>query len=101
MSIIEFIQFTNFKKVEKKIREVEERDRIMNFHPPVSGEQIIEVFDIKPSKVIGDIKNEIKDAILDGRIKNDEKEAFDLMLKIGKKHGLVARDKYISGSKNK
>ena len=91
----------NFKKVEKKIREVEERDRIMNFHPPVSGEQIIEVFDIKPSKVIGDIKNEIKDAILDGRIKNDEKEAFDLMLKIGKKHGLVARDKYISGSKNK
>ncbi|MEQ6168577.1 MULTISPECIES: HD domain-containing protein [unclassified Ekhidna] len=91
----------NFKKVENKIREVEERDRIMNFHPPVSGEQIIEVFDIKPSKVIGDIKNEIKDAILDGRIKNDEKEAFDLMLKIGKKHGLVARDKYISGSKDK
>lgn len=91
----------NFKKVENKIREVEERDRIMNFHPPVSGEQIIEVFDIKPSKVIGDIKNEIKNAILDGRIKNDEKEAFDLMLKIGKKHGLVARDKYISGSKDK
>lgn len=91
----------NFKKVEKKIKEVEERDRIMNFHPPVSGDQIIEVFDIKPSRIIGDIKTEIKDAILDGRIKNNEREAFDLMLKIGKKHGLIAKAKYISPSKDK
>lgn len=92
---------SNFKKVEKRIKEVEERDHVMNFHPPVSGEQIMEVFDIKPSRVIGDMKNEIKEAILDGRIKNNEKEAFALMLKIGKKHGLVAQDKYISASKDK
>ncbi|WP_370090384.1 CCA tRNA nucleotidyltransferase [Ekhidna sp.] len=91
----------NFKKVEKKIKEVEERDHVMNFHPPISGEQIIEVFDIKPSRVIGDIKNEIKDAILDGRIKNDEKEAFNLMLKLGQKHGLKANEKFISTSKDK
>ena len=91
----------NFKKVEKKIKEVEERDRIMNFHPPISGEQIIEAFDIKPSKVIGDIKTEIKEAILDGRIKNNEKEAFDLMLELGKKHGLTPNEKYISASHDK
>lgn len=92
---------SNFKKVEKRIKEVEERDHVMNFHPPISGEQIIEVFDIKPSRVIGDIKNEIKEAILDGRIKNDEKDAFTLMLKIGKKYGLKAQDQYISASKDK
>ena len=78
----------NFKKVESKIKEVEERDRIMNFNPPLSGEQIIEVFNIEPSKIVGDIKNEIKEAILDGKIKNDEKEAFDLMLQIAPKYGL-------------
>ncbi|MEQ9467877.1 MAG: HD domain-containing protein [Ekhidna sp.] len=91
----------NFKKVEKKIQEVEERDRVMNFNPPVSGELIIEVFDIKPSKVIGDIKNEIKEAILDGRIKNDEREAFHLMMEIGKKYGLTPSGKYISASNHK
>ncbi|MEP0985266.1 CCA tRNA nucleotidyltransferase [Ekhidna sp.] len=91
----------NFKKVEKKIREVEERDKVMNFNPPVSGEQIIEAFDIKPSKLIGDIKNEIKEAILNGSIKNEEKEAFIFMLKIGKKHGLTPREKYLSASKDK
>ena len=73
----------------------------MNFHPPISGEQIIEAFDIKPSKVIGDIKTEIKEAILDGRIKNNEKEAFDLMLELGKKHGLTPNEKYISASHDK
>lgn len=91
----------NFIKVEKRIKEVEERDHVMNFHPPVSGEQIIEVFDIKPSKIIGDIKNEIKDAILDGKISNNEKEAFELMIKIGEKHGLKATSKIISASKDK
>ncbi|SNS69685.1 HDIG domain-containing protein [Ekhidna lutea] len=92
---------SNFKKVEKRIREVEERDHVMNFNPPVSGEQIIEVFDIKPSKVIGDIKTEIKEAILDGRIKNDEKEAFELMIKLGQKHGLTPVEKYLSTSSDK
>lgn len=91
----------NFKKVEKRIKEVEQRDQVMNFNPPVSGEQIIEVFDLKPSRIIGDIKNEIKEAILDGRIKNDEKEAFELMLDLGKKHGLTPSSKFISSYKDK
>ncbi|WP_462234844.1 HD domain-containing protein [Ekhidna sp.] len=91
----------NFKKVEHKIKEVEQRDHVMNFHPPVSGEQIIEAFDITPSKIIGDIKHEIKEAILDGRIKNDENEALKLMWKIGEKRGLKPSAKYISTSKDK
>ncbi|WP_436516265.1 CCA tRNA nucleotidyltransferase [Ekhidna sp. To15] len=91
----------NFKKVEQRIKEVEQRDHIMNFHPPVSGKQIIEAFDIKPSRVVGDIKNEIKEAILDGRIKNEEKEAYDLMIKLGQKHGLTPISKIISGYKDK
>lgn len=86
----------NFIKVEKKIEEVEERDRVMNFNPPISGERIIEVFQIEPSKVIGDIKSEIKEAILEGKIKNDEKEAHKLMLELGKKRGLVPNEKFIS-----
>ena len=64
--------------------------------PPISGERIIEVFQIEPSKVIGDIKTEIKEAILEGKIKNNEKEAHQLMLELGKKKGLVPNEKFIS-----
>lgn len=81
----------NFVEVEKKIVEVEERDRIMNFQPPVTGEMILETFDIKPSKIIGDIKTEIKEAILDGKISNDEQEAKAMMLELGKKYNLSPR----------
>ncbi len=81
----------NFTRVERKIREVEERDRIMNFQPPVTGEMILEVFDIQPSKLIGDIKAEIKESILEGRIANDKDEAFAMMLDLGKKYGLKLR----------
>ncbi|MEN8120833.1 MAG: HD domain-containing protein [Bacteroidota bacterium] len=80
----------NFKLVRKKLKEVEEKDNIRNFQPPITGELIIETFDIKPSKIIGDIKTEIKEAILDGRIKNDFKEAYQFMLKEGEKRGLKA-----------
>ncbi len=81
----------NFTSVERKIKEVEERDRIMNFQPPVTGEMILEMFDIKPSKLIGDIKAEIKESILEGRIANDKDEAFEMMLDLGKKYGLKLR----------
>jgi len=91
----------NFIKVEKKIEEVEDRDRVLNFQPPISGEEIIEVFQIAPSKIIGDIKMEIKEAILDGKIKNDRSEAFQLMLDIGLRNGLEADEKMISGYRNK
>ena len=78
----------NFKIVRKKIKDVEERDNIRNFQPPVTGEIIMNHYNIKPCKEIGLIKEKIKNAILDGDIKNDYEEAFELMLEIGKSMGL-------------
>ncbi|MEM6830978.1 MAG: HD domain-containing protein, partial [Bacteroidota bacterium] len=81
----------NFLLVEEKIREVEERDRVMNFQPPVTGEMILDTFDIEPSKIIGDIKTEIKEAILDGKITNDLDEARKMMMDLGVRMGLSLR----------
>ena len=78
----------NFDMVEKKMEIVEGNDKVKNFQPPVSGEEIIHIFAIKPSKVIGILKNEIKEQILDGKIKNNKKEAMDLLIKLGESHGL-------------
>ena len=78
----------NFDIVENKLVEVEKNDKVKNFQPPVTGEEIIDIFAIKPSKVIGEIKNEIKNQILDGKIKNTKKDAKTLLFKIAKKHGL-------------
>ncbi len=81
----------NFDKVEQKMREVEERDQLRNFQPPVTGEMIMETFGISPCKAIGDIKEEIKEAILEGKIRNDDQEAYKLMLSIGKRLGLEVK----------
>jgi len=78
----------NFKMVREKIVEVEERDHIRNFQPPISGEEIMATFNLEPSREIGIIKETIKEAILEGDIPNDYKAAFDLMLKEGKRLGL-------------
>ena len=82
----------NFGDVAQKIKDVEARDHIRNFNPPISGEEIIKTFDIKPSRVVGDIKAEIKEAILEGKIKNDHTEAFNLMIEIGKSKGLEIKE---------
>ncbi|MCZ8134150.1 MAG: HD domain-containing protein, partial [Algoriphagus sp.] len=78
----------NFDKVEKKLQEVEEKDQVRNFQPPVSGEEIMETFGIPPSKIIGIIKEEIKEAILEGRIQNNPEEARSLMMKLALERGL-------------
>jgi len=78
----------NFQLVRQKIVEVEERDHIRNFQPPVSGEEIMKAFNLKPSREIGIIKEHIKEAILEGEIPNDHEAAYNLMLKKGEQLGL-------------
>ena len=78
----------NFKVVREKIKEVEERDHVRNFQPPISGELIMETFNLKPCREIGQIKDTIKEAILDGKIANDYDEAYNFMLERAKKLGL-------------
>ena len=81
----------NFRIVREKMIELEERDSIRNFQPPISGEDIQKVFGIPPSREIGVIKNAIKDAILDGEIPNAFAPAYQRMLKEGRSLGLTVK----------
>ena len=81
----------NFSIVRQKLKDIEEKDAIRNFQPPVSGELIMETFGLSPCKEVGIIKNEIKESIIEGEIKNNFDEAYALMLKIGKELGLEIR----------
>jgi len=79
---------SNFELVAQKLKDVEEKDRIRNFQPPVSGQLIMSTFNLQPCAEIGIIKSTIKEAILDGKIENSPEQAFDLMLELGKSLGL-------------
>ena len=78
----------NFQIVREKLKEIEQKDHIRNFQPPISGEIIMKTFGLKPCMEIGVIKSAIKDAILDGEIHNDYDEAYEYMLKKGEEMGL-------------
>jgi len=78
----------NLKNVQQLVSDVEERDRLRNWQPPITGEEIMRTFGIGPSKEVGIIKSEIRESILEGLIRNDYSEAHRLMLSIGEKLGL-------------
>jgi len=78
----------NFEIVRKKIVEVEERDQVRNFQPPISGEEIMAIFNLQPSREIGVLKEAVKEAILEGEILNEYQAAYDFVLKRGEKLGL-------------
>jgi tRNA nucleotidyltransferase/poly(A) polymerase len=79
----------NFDLVESKMKEVEEKDHIRNFQPPVTGNEIMKMYQIPPGKIIGEIKEQIKEAILEGVIRNNREEAVELLKKIAIEKGLV------------
>ncbi len=82
----------NFEQVIDKLKTVEEKDRVRNFQPPVSGDIIMKTFNLKPCNEIGVIKMKIKDAILEGTIPNEYQEAYEYMLKVGREIGLEAQN---------
>lgn len=82
----------NFQVVRDKLKEIEEKDAVRNFQPPVDGELIMKTFNLTPCREVGLIKDAIKEAILDGIIHNDYEEAFQFMLEKGKEFGLVAEN---------
>ncbi len=78
----------NFQEVRERMKEVEEKDKVRNWQPPISGETIMKTFGLTPCKEVGQIKTAIREAILEGEIKNNEREAFEFMLAEGEKLGL-------------
>ena len=78
----------NFEMVEKRLKEVEESDHLRNWQPPITGEIIMKEFNLPPSRIVGEIKNAVREAILDGEVANEFNAAFEYMKKVAKKLGV-------------
>ena len=81
----------NFNTVRQKLKDIEEKDRIRNFQPPVDGEEIMRIFELMPCREVGTLKSCIKDAILDGKIPNEHDAAYEFMLKKAAEMGLTPK----------
>ena len=81
----------NFDKVEHKLHELEEKDKLRNFQPVITGEIIMQTFGIAPGKEVGEIKYAVREAILEGEIKNEFEEAYEFMVKSGESLGLTLK----------
>ena len=79
----------NFERVEEKMIEVEKKDHVRNFQPPITGDEIIRMFNLPPGPIIGEIKEQIKEAILEGQIRNERSEALALLSDIARKKGIL------------
>ena len=80
----------NFELVREKMRDLEERDRVRNFQPPITGDMIMKRYNLPPCAVIGEIKEVIKNAILDGDIPNDYDAAYRLMEQEAERRGITS-----------
>lgn len=78
----------NFDKVEVRMREVEEKDKIRNFQPIITGELVMSTFGLPPGKIVGELKEALREAVLEGVIKNEYQQAFEYLLKLGREKGL-------------
>jgi poly(A) polymerase len=79
----------NFELVRTRLKELEEKDKLRNWQPPISGEEIMNIFNIPPSKKVGDLKNALKDAILDGLIPNEKEAALIFIKEKAKEMALI------------